>query len=243
MEPFSRVNNHKSLTSALNDTFEMFRWLNEHSLNDRDQATNEEAANNDIPGSNNQINNNNNNRQNNQIDPNSSANSNELINEDYFPLESPLEFDNNNNNSNNVDQQSLHANNNCSNMNHQNKNNHVFDDDTKNQQQQQQQHHEQDYQQTTNGPDAIIMDKRQLIDALTSTFLGKLKSSLVERVQEFTDCAYTKHENREIILQLVQCLKLQLNKLVKLLYKLVSLSFYPKNISLNNTFCYTNYFH
>lgn len=69
---------------------------------------------------------------------------------------------------------------------------------------------------------SVFMSKRQLIDALTSTFLGDLKTELIERVHEFTDCAYTKHEHRETILQLVQCIKLQLNKLVKLTYRMVS---------------------
>lgn len=70
--------------------------------------------------------------------------------------------------------------------------------------------------------DAMLMNKRQLIDSLTCAFLGDLRTELVERVHEFTDCAYTKHEHRETIIQLVQCIKLQLNKLVKLIYRMVS---------------------
>lgn len=68
----------------------------------------------------------------------------------------------------------------------------------------------------------LLMDKRQLVRALNSTFLGELKSNLIERLHEFTDCAYTKHEHREQIVALLTCVKFQLNKLVKLIYRLVS---------------------
>lgn len=68
----------------------------------------------------------------------------------------------------------------------------------------------------------MLMSKRQLVDALNSLFLSKLKSNLVERCHEFTDCPYTSHEHRENIVLLLHCIKLQLNKLVKLIYRLVS---------------------
>ena len=70
----------------------------------------------------------------------------------------------------------------------------------------------------------LLMDKRQLVRALNATFLGELKSQLVERLHEFTDCAYTKHEHRESIVSLLACIKLQLNRLVKLIYRLVSVA-------------------
>lgn len=206
MEPFSRPNKHNGLTSALNDTFEMFHWLNEHALNDRpagEQAT--INANHNPTG----------------IAPastiadqncsNSSAGkqtANQVINEEHLQLASPLGFDINAARHAQVSFQKRKSPSSSTN-NSSNTNNNNAASGHQNQQ--------------LATADAIIMDKRQLIDALTSTFLGKLKSSLVERVQEFTDCAYTKHENRETILQLVQCIKLQLNKLVKLLYRLVSL--------------------
>lgn len=70
----------------------------------------------------------------------------------------------------------------------------------------------------------MLMNKRQLINALHSILMTDIKSVLVERAHEFTDCAYTKHEHREAILVLMYCIKMQLNKLVKLIYKLVSMA-------------------
>lgn len=75
-------------------------------------------------------------------------------------------------------------------------------------------------------PSFMLMNKRQLISTLQEILLTDIKSVLVERAHEFTDCAYTKHEHRETILVLIYCIKLQLSKLVKLIYKLVSLSFH-----------------
>lgn len=69
----------------------------------------------------------------------------------------------------------------------------------------------------------MLMSKRQLVASLNCVFLGELKANLIERAHEFTDCAYTKHEHRETIVLLLAALKLLLNKLVKLLYQLVSL--------------------
>lgn len=66
------------------------------------------------------------------------------------------------------------------------------------------------------------MDKRQLVRALNATFLGALKSNLIERLHEFTDCAYTKHEHRQTLLALLGCIKFQLHRFVKLIYRLVS---------------------
>lgn len=68
----------------------------------------------------------------------------------------------------------------------------------------------------------MLMNKRQLVDALNGLFLSQLKSNLVERCHEFTDCPYTSHEHRENIVLLLHCIKLQLNKLVKHIYRLVS---------------------
>lgn len=84
----------------------------------------------------------------------------------------------------------------------------------------------------------MLMNKRQLMANLNSLFLGELKSQLIERAQEFTDCAYTKHERRETILLLLQCIKLQLNKLVKLLYRFVSAP--SKSLSSKLAVQYTN---
>lgn len=70
--------------------------------------------------------------------------------------------------------------------------------------------------------DSLLINKRQLINSLNSAFLGEAKTNLIERVHEFTDSAYTKHEHREIIVLLLQCIKMLLNRFVKLLYKLVS---------------------
>lgn len=70
----------------------------------------------------------------------------------------------------------------------------------------------------------LLMNRRQIISILNGLFLSELKSNLIERAHEFTDCAYTKHEHRETILLLIDCIKLLLNKLVKLLYRLVSSS-------------------
>lgn len=69
---------------------------------------------------------------------------------------------------------------------------------------------------------ALLMSKRQLVKALNGLFLADVKTNLTERVQEFTDCPYTKHEHRETIITLLQCIKFQLNKFVKLIYRLVS---------------------
>lgn len=66
----------------------------------------------------------------------------------------------------------------------------------------------------------LLMGKRELIARLSATYLGSLRASLIERVHEFTDCAYTRPERRESILKLLQCIKHQLNRLVKLIYKL-----------------------
>lgn len=68
----------------------------------------------------------------------------------------------------------------------------------------------------------MCMEKRLLISTLNSLFLDEVKVNLIERAHEFTDCAYTKHEHREDILILLQCVRFQLNKLVKILYKCVS---------------------
>lgn len=68
----------------------------------------------------------------------------------------------------------------------------------------------------------LLMNKSQLVQALNVAFLGELKQNLVERLHEFTDCAYTKHEHRESIVSLLSCIKFQLHKLVKLIYRLVS---------------------
>lgn len=73
----------------------------------------------------------------------------------------------------------------------------------------------------------MLMNKRELIGSLNSVFLGELRSVLIERAHEFTDCAYTNHEHRETIMLLLQCVKLQLNKLVKLIYRLVSVCAAP----------------
>lgn len=70
--------------------------------------------------------------------------------------------------------------------------------------------------------DILLINKRQLINSLNSTFLGETKTNLVERAHEFTDCPYTKHEHRETIVLLLHCIKILLNRFVKLLYKLVS---------------------
>lgn len=77
-----------------------------------------------------------------------------------------------------------------------------------------------------------FMNKRQLIATLSSLFLGEIRSNLVERAHEFTDCAYTKHEHRESIVLLLNCIKLQLNKLVKLIYRLVSAASLPSTSKL-----------
>lgn len=71
-------------------------------------------------------------------------------------------------------------------------------------------------------PPVALMNKRQLVAALNLVFLGELKQNLVERLHEFTDCAYTKHEHRETILSLLASIKFILNKFVKLIYRLVS---------------------
>lgn len=71
-------------------------------------------------------------------------------------------------------------------------------------------------------PNFMLMNKRQLINTLHSILLVDIKSVLVERTHEFTDCAYTKHEHRESILVLMYCIKMQLARLVKLIYRLVS---------------------
>lgn len=74
------------------------------------------------------------------------------------------------------------------------------------------------------GAHFMLMARRELFASLNSIFLGDLRANLIERVQEFTDCAYTSHEHRETILLLLNCIKLQLAKLVRLLHKLVSIS-------------------
>lgn len=68
----------------------------------------------------------------------------------------------------------------------------------------------------------MCMERRLLISTLNELFLDQVKVNLIERAHEFTDCAYTKHEHREDILMLLQCIRFQLNKLVKILYKCVS---------------------
>lgn len=78
-------------------------------------------------------------------------------------------------------------------------------------------------QQQAGGSNMLLMNKRQLVRALNAVFLGEVKIGLTERVHEFTDCPYTRHEHRENILSLLQSIRFQLNKLVKLLYKLVSI--------------------
>lgn len=70
--------------------------------------------------------------------------------------------------------------------------------------------------------DLLLINKRQLINSLNSTFLGQTKTNLIERAHEFTDCPYMKHEHRESIVLLLHCVKILLNKFVRLLYKLVS---------------------
>ena len=67
-----------------------------------------------------------------------------------------------------------------------------------------------------------LMNKRQLVKALNLTFLNEIKANLVKGLHEFTDCAYTKHESRETILSLLAYVKFQLNKFVRLIYRLVS---------------------
>lgn len=73
----------------------------------------------------------------------------------------------------------------------------------------------------------LVQDKRQLMAALNSALLGEAKLSLVERVHEFTDCAYTKHEHRETIILLLHCIKLHLSRLVKHVYRSVSITATP----------------
>lgn len=68
----------------------------------------------------------------------------------------------------------------------------------------------------------LLMSKRQLVNALAETLLGEARANLVQCLHEFTDCAYTKHEQRESIVNSVQCIKLILNRLVKLIYRMVS---------------------
>lgn len=68
----------------------------------------------------------------------------------------------------------------------------------------------------------VLMNKRQLVRALNVTFLGDAKQNLVERLHEFTDCAYTNHERRERIVSLLAGIKFLMNKFVKLIYRLVS---------------------
>lgn len=76
--------------------------------------------------------------------------------------------------------------------------------------------------QAKRGQDFMSMEKRLLISTLNKLFFEEVKVNLIERAHEFTDCAYTKHEHREDILMLMQCVRFQLNKLVKIIYKCVS---------------------
>lgn len=73
-----------------------------------------------------------------------------------------------------------------------------------------------------NSHNIMLLNKRQLVNVLNTIFLGDIRNEFIDRIYEFTDCPYTNHEHRELILQLLQCIKIQLNKLVKTLYRLVS---------------------
>jgi len=77
----------------------------------------------------------------------------------------------------------------------------------------------------------LLMDKRQLVQALNESFLGELRGNLVERLHEFTDCPYVKHEHRQLIVSLLTCVKVLLNKFVKLIYRLVSIEWWRASTS------------